>query len=86
MLFLDEVTQTPSLVDATMARNAATLRVGPGQTYATIAAAIAASRDGDTLLVHAGTYIDDFTSPQHRITLQAVGGMVVLQAAEVTTH
>jgi hypothetical protein len=86
MLFLDEVTQTQNVADSNVGRNAATLRVGPGQTYATIAAAIAASRDGDTLLVHAGTYIDDFTSPEHRITLQAVGGMVVLQGAEVTTH
>jgi hypothetical protein len=86
MQILDNVTQTSKLADANVTPNAATLRVGPGQTYATIAAAIAASRDGDTLLVHAGTYIDDFTSPKHRITLQAVGGMVVLQAAEVTTH
>jgi hypothetical protein len=86
MQILDNVSQDSKLADANVTHNAATLRVGPGQTYATIAAAIAASRDGDTLLVHAGTYIDDFTSPEHRITLQAVGGMVVLQGAEVTTH
>ncbi len=32
------------------------LHVGPGQTYATITAAIAAASSGDTIIVHPGTY------------------------------
>jgi pectin methylesterase-like acyl-CoA thioesterase len=58
-----------------------TLRVGPGQTYTTLGAAINAAQDGDTLLVEAGTYTDSLAALQTRITLKAVGGMVVLQAA-----
>lgn len=34
----------------------ATLEVGAGKTYTTIAAAAAAARDGDTIDIHAGTY------------------------------
>jgi hypothetical protein len=58
-----------------------TLRVGPGQPYATLAAAILAAQEGDTLLVQAGTYTDNLAALQTRITLKAVGGMVVLEAA-----
>jgi hypothetical protein len=81
MSFLDKITPAQSLADSCATAGAATLNVGPGQPYATIAAAIAASREGDTLLVHAGTYTDDFAELAHKITLQAVGGMVVLQAS-----
>ena len=84
MSYLDKFAPVAALAET--AGEAATLRVGPGQAYPTIAAAIAASRDGDTLLVDAGTYTDDFAALAHRITLQAVGGMVVLQAADITTH
>jgi Ca2+-binding RTX toxin-like protein len=58
----------------------ATLTVGAGQQYATIAAAVAASRDGDTLAVQAGTYLNDFAAINTKITLQAVGGVVKMQA------
>ena len=37
---------------------AATLKVGPGETYTTIQAAIAAAASGDTIEVAAGTYIE----------------------------
>lgn len=57
-----------------------TLRVGPGQPYATLTAAMTAAQDGDTLLVQAGTYTDNLATLQTRITLRAVGGMVVLEA------
>ncbi len=58
---------------------AATLHVGPGQAYSTIAAAVAAAQEGDTLLVQAGTYTDDFAAFGTRVTFKAVGGMVVLE-------
>jgi Ca2+-binding RTX toxin-like protein len=58
----------------------ATLTVGAGQTYATIAAAVAASRDGDVLLVQAGTYTNDFATITTDITINAVGGMARLVA------
>ncbi len=56
-----------------------TLHVGPGQPYTTIAAAITAAQEGDTLLVQAGTYTDDLAAIGTRITFKAVGGMVVLE-------
>jgi hypothetical protein len=61
---------------------AATLTVGPGQEYATIAAAIAASANGDIIDVLAGTYINDFAEITTAITLRAVGGRVVVKATE----
>jgi hypothetical protein len=56
------------------------LTVGPGQQYTTIAAAVAASHAGDTIDVHAGTYVNDFINVYQNITLQAVGGVVKLVA------
>ena len=53
-----------------------TLTVGQGQQFATIGAAVAASRDGDVLQVQAGTYTNDFATINTKITLQGVGGMV----------
>ena len=52
----------------------ATLTVGANGTYSTIAAAVAATQDGDTVLVQAGTYTNDFFTISHKITLQSVGG------------
>ena len=61
-------------------RNLSILNVGAGQTYTTLASAIAASADGDTIKVQAGVYINDFATINTRIALQAVGGMVELVA------
>jgi hypothetical protein len=61
---------------------AATLTVGPGQQYATIAAAIAASSDGDTVAVQAGTYTNDFAEIGTQISLVAMGGRVTMRATE----
>jgi uncharacterized membrane protein YgcG len=61
----------------------AVLTVGPGQTYSTIAAAVAASDSGDTINVQGGpgiVYNDDFIYIDHTLTLQAVGGEVVMTA------
>src|SRR5258706_1014834 len=53
---------------------ATTLWVGPGQTYATLAAAVAASGAGDTINVMAGTYTDDYVTISHPLTIVGVGG------------
>ena len=58
----------------------ATLTVGTGQQYTTIAAAVAATHDGDTVLVSAGTYLNDFFDIKTKITLQSVGGLAIIQA------
>ena len=54
----------------------AVLSVGPGQQYSTIAVAVAAAQNGDTIQVQAGTYPDQYVSIQKNITLRGVGGMV----------
>jgi hypothetical protein len=59
---------------------AATLTVGPGQTFTSVAAAVAASQDGDTIDVFAGTYVNDFAEIRTRIALVAVGGQVRMTA------
>ncbi len=61
---------------------AATLTVGPGQEYSTIAAAIAASADGDTIDVQSGTYTNDIAEITTQISLVAVGGRVTMKATK----
>jgi hypothetical protein len=61
--------------------SAATLTVGPGKTYATVAAGIAAAQDGDTVAVDAGTYQNDYAEIGKAITLTAVGGMVDMRSS-----
>jgi hypothetical protein len=56
----------------------ATLTVGPGQEFSTIESAVKASSPGDTIDVNAGTYTDDFVGISWDLTLQAVGGEVVM--------
>ena len=56
------------------------LNVGVGQQYTTIAAAVAASRDGDTIRVQAGTYTNDFATINTRVTIESVGGMAKVVA------
>jgi hypothetical protein len=58
----------------------AVLTVGSGMQYSTIASAIAASQNGDTIQVQAGTYRDDFATITKDINLVGVGGMVHLVA------
>ena len=62
------------------AADAATLAVGPGKRYATIASAVAAARDGDVVEVQAGTYTNDFVTISRRISIVGVGGMARLVA------
>ena len=58
----------------------ATLTVGSDKQFTTVSAAVAASQDGDTILVDAGTYTNDFAHITTDITLTAVGGMVNMVA------
>ena len=58
----------------------ATLTVGIHQAFQHIADAVAASHDGDVIAVQAGTYVNDFATITHKITLQGVGGMVKMVA------
>src|SRR4051794_8849420 len=60
----------------------AILTVGSGRQYASLAAAIAASSDGDTIQVDAGTYTDDFVTIATKIHLVGIGGMVRLVATQ----
>jgi hypothetical protein len=56
------------------------LTVGAGEEFSTIAAAVAAARDGDTIEVNAGIYTNDFATITAKITLIGVGGMVDMVA------
>ena len=53
----------------------AVLTAGYGQEYATLGAAVAASHDGDTIYVAAGTYYDDSAIINTKISIVGVGGM-----------
>ncbi|MBV8617010.1 MAG: hypothetical protein JOY66_24990, partial [Acetobacteraceae bacterium] len=57
-----------------------TLTVGAGLQFGTIAQAVAASHDGDVILIEAGTYKNDFVQINDSVTLEAVGGMATIQA------
>src|SRR3954462_283688 len=50
------------------------LRVGPGQAFATLAAAVGAAQDGDTIQVQAGTYVNDYAIVTHSVRIVGVGG------------
>jgi hypothetical protein len=58
----------------------AILTVGAGEQYTTIGSAVAASQDGDTIEVQAGTYTDDFATVTKNVNLVGVGGMVHMVA------
>ena len=51
------------------------LTVGVGEEYATLSAAVAASRSGDVIEVSAGIYVDDFATVADQITIEGVGGL-----------
>src|SRR3954451_6643051 len=56
------------------------LTVGSGQQYSTVAAAVNAAQSGETVNVLAGTYANDFASIYKNLTLNAVGGVVTMNA------
>lgn len=57
--------------------SAATRTVGPGMTYATIAAAAAAAADGDTIEIAAGTYHEEVVWTANGLTIRGVGEVVI---------
>ena len=67
---------------ATLTVKGAVLTVGQGKQYATLAAAIAASHNGDVIQVQAGTYINDFATITTNITIEGVGGIANLVCTE----
>ena len=59
-----------------------TLTVGAGMEFSTIASAVSAASSGDTILVQAGTYTNDFATFSKSLTLEGVGGLVNVVATE----
>jgi predicted outer membrane repeat protein len=62
------------------AAHAADRTVGPGQTYATIQAAVNASADGDVLRIAAGTYDEAITIAELDLSLVAQGAVTLIHA------
>ena len=52
------------------------LTVGQGLEFASLSAALNAAVNGDTILVKAGTYVDDFCTVNTSVTILAMGGVV----------
>ncbi len=63
---------TPGVVSA------AELRVGSGEAFATIGAALASARDGDVVLVTAGTYSESLTTQGPGVTVRAAAAAQVI--------
>jgi len=80
---------TDSLVDIEIADSGAgpnTLLVGAGG-FTTIQEAVNAAQDGDTILVAAGTYIEQvFVDNLDNLTIRASGGAVTIQAPTDVTN
>ncbi len=76
------ITTVAVVLAGTTGASAATLSVGPTRSLKTPSSAAATARNGDTVLIDAGTYIGDVaTWTQNNLTLRGVGGPVVLDAA-----
>ena len=68
------------LVPSTL--EARTLEVGPKKPYHTVAAAVADASDGDTILVDAGTYHNDFFEVRASVHIIGVGGKARLEGTQ----
>ncbi len=67
-----------ALTIASSSAHAATLRVGAGQMYTTLASALTASRDGDIVEIVAGTYREEVVIARNNLTVRAAdGGRVI---------
>jgi hypothetical protein len=71
----DASTPPPGIV-VHAAASSEVLTVGTGMEFSTLNAALNASRNGDTILVKAGTYVNDFCVVNTNVTVLAMGGMV----------
>ncbi|UUZ48046.1 hypothetical protein LP420_34485 [Massilia sp. B-10] len=61
--------------------SAATLSVGPGQTYATPCRAFAAAASGDTVQIAAATYTGDVCGIYaHNLTIRGINGRPKIDA------
>ncbi len=58
--------------------NAANRHVGPGQTYATVQAAVDAASSGDVIIIHAGTYREEVNIDVDGLTIQPNGSDEVI--------
>jgi hypothetical protein len=72
-----------ALAAAPAASRAAVITVGPGGTYSTIAAAVAAAQANDDIRVQAGTYTNDFATITIPLTIEGVGGTPILLATQL---
>ena len=70
------------VTDYTVPSGANVLRVGADKAFHTLASALAMSRNGDVLLVDAGTYVNDFATIRSKVSIIGVGGMVNLVATQ----
>ncbi len=73
-------------IEVTAAPGQTVLTVGVGEEYQTIAAAVAASHNGDLILVQAGTYTNDFADIGTQVTIAGAGGMVNMVATEAPAN
>jgi len=85
LTFSGTTTVTVAAAPVTHDFNPATkLQVGPGKTYATVAAAAAAAANGAVIEVAAGTYNDDIIVwGQNNITVRGVGGYAHINGTAV---
>ncbi len=58
------------------------LTVGAGMEFSTLSAALHDAVNGDTIVVRAGTYVNDFCTVNANVTILAMGGMVNEVATE----
>jgi len=58
------------------------LTVGTGMEFSTLSAALHDAVNGDTIVVRAGTYVNDFCTVNANVTILAMGGMVNEVATE----
>jgi hypothetical protein len=58
------------------------LTVGAGEQYATLAAAAAASKNGDTIEIKAGTYVNQAVNINTNVTIQSLGGPVIFTGTQ----
>ncbi len=66
--------------------NAADVNVGPGRTYQTLAAGVAAAKAGDRVLLDAGTYMDDTAIISVPLTIEGQGAGATLRMSTLLAN